>query len=353
MNFGKVLKYNINLNTGNPGNIDIYRDSRYTANMRIHLPNSAFLGNIDPFLRTFETSSPDILEITANEKWISVHPVVLSMIGALGALIKPSNIRCSKLEAKSKHYLYRMGLFKILNIPSDIQIVEHDPAGRFIPITQICTSGELTKFITEMIPLLHLDPEQAKTIGYIVSELVRNVIEHANSNYGAFLCAQYYVKSNTIRIGIADAGVGIKTTINQSYSAKTDLEAIRLALWPGITGTTRREGGTEQNAGAGLFFIKSIAGVNRDFFIIYSGAAFYKLLRRPSSSRLRLNADPFKDRHSIDEKLPFWQGTIVGIDITLAQTEAFSHLLDAIRKTYTDAVKERKKKTNYRKPKFI
>ena len=86
--------------------------------------------------------------------------------------------------------------------------------------------------------------------------------------------------------------------------------------------------------------------------MIYSGGAFYKLLRRPSSSKLRLNADPFKDRHSIDDELPFWQGTIVGIDITLDQTEEFSLLLDAIGKTYTNAVKERKK-ARYRRPRFI
>lgn len=295
---------------------------------------------------------PDFLEITANQKWISVHPVVLSMIAALGVSIKASKIRFERLEAKSKHYLLRMGLFKILNVSSDINIVEHEPAGRFIPITQIRTSSELTKFITEMIPLLHLEPEQAKTIGYIVSELGRNVIEHANSMYGAFLCAQYYTKSNTIRIGIADRGVGIKTAINQSYSVKTDLEAIQLALWPGITGTTRREGGTEQNAGAGLFFIKSIAGVNRDFFIIYSGDAFYKLLRKPSTSRLNLRADPFKERHSTDDDLPYWGGTVVGIDINLDQTKEFSFLLDAIRKTYTSAIRERRK-SRYRKPRFI
>jgi hypothetical protein len=132
---------------------------------------------------------------------------------------------------------------------------------------------------------------------------------------------------------------------------KTDKEAIQLALWPGITGTTRREGGSEQNAGAGLFFIKSIAWVNRDFFVIYSGNTVYKLLKRTSSSRLSLKADPFKDRHSTDTELPFWQGTIVGIDISLDQTEEFSRLLDAIGKVYTDAVRERRQ-AKYRKPKF-
>ncbi len=292
------------------------------------------------------------MEMTANEKWISVHPIVLSMIAALGLTVKPEQIRCEKFEAASKHYLVRMGLFKVLQIVSAINIVEHEAAGRFIPITQIRTSDELTKFITEMIPLLHLESEQAKTLGYIVSELVRNVLEHAEAEHGAILCAQYYKKSNSIRIGIADTGLGIKKTMNRSWPATTDLEAIQLALTPGITGTTRREGGTEQNAGAGLFFIKSIASVNRDFFVIYSGNGFYKLLKKNPTKRLSLNADPFKDRHSIDDAMPYWQGTLVGVDITLDQTAEFSMLLKVIRETYSMAVKERKKAA-FKKPRFI
>lgn len=319
--------------------------------MKVHLPNSAFLGNIDPFLRGFDPSVPDSLEITANDKWISVHPAVLSMIAALGLTVKPENIRCQKLEARSRHYFVRMGLFKVLSIPSDIIVKEHEPAGRFIPLTRIRTSTELTSFITEMIPLLHLKPEQAETLGYIVSELVRNVIEHAEARDGALLCAQYYKKSNAIRIGIADTGLGIRKTINRSHRADTDLEAIRLALMPGITGATPREGGTEQNAGAGLFFIKSIASVNRDFFVIYSGNGFYKLLKKKQTRSFRLKADPFADRHSTSANLPSWQGTVVGVDITLDQTKEFSLLLDAIRETYSSAVRQRRKE-RCKRPRF-
>lgn len=320
--------------------------------MKIHLPNSAFLGNIDPFLRGFEPSSPDVLEITANDKWISVHPVVLSMVAALGLTVKSDAIHCEKLEATSRHYLVRMGLFKMLGIDPGITIVEHEPAGRFIPLTRIRTSHELTRFITEMIPLLHVGSEQAKTLGYIVSELVRNVLEHADAPNGAVLCAQYYEKSNSIRIGIADTGAGIRETINRAHNAADDLEAIQLALSPGITGTTREEGGTAQNAGAGLFFIKSIASVNRDFFVMYSGNGFYKLLKKTPAKKLRLNADPFADRHSRDGDLPLWRGTVVGVDITLDQTEAFSRLLDVIRLTYGAAVRERKT-SRPKGPRFI
>lgn len=319
--------------------------------MKIHLPNSAFLGNIDPFLHNFDSSNPTKLEITANKKWISIHPVVLSLVAALGLTVK--SIHYEKLEATSKYYLERMGLFKLLGIDPKIKIKKHEPAGRFIPLTKINNSKELTRFITDMIPLLHLGPKQAEPIKYIISELVRNVLEHAQSENSAIVSAQYYKKSNIIRIGIADTGVGIKKTINISHSAPTHLEAIRLALIPGITGTTRREGGTEFNAGAGLFFIKSIANVNRDFFMIYSGNAMYKLLKiKPSPKQVILHADPFKDKYSSGEDFPFWRGTIVGIDISLDTTREFSILLDLIRDTYVKTVKERRK-AKYRRPRFI
>lgn len=319
--------------------------------MKIYLPNSAFLGNIDPFLRSLDSSNPKELEITANKKWISIHPVVLSMVAAIGLKIEKSNIKCEQIEATSKHYFERMGLFNFLGIKSGIKITKHESAGRFIPLTQIKNSDELTNFIKEMIPLLHLQPKHAEPIRYIVSELVRNVLEHSQSKYGAILSAQYYQKSNTIRIGIADTGIGIKKSMNISHNTQTHLESIGLALTPGITGATRKEGGTEYNAGAGLFFIKSIAKVNRDFFMIYSGNAMYKLLKS-EPVHIRLYADPFKDKHSKDEDLPYWQGTIVGIDISLDATKEFSILLDLIRATYIKTVKERKK-ARYRRPRFI
>lgn len=320
--------------------------------MKIHIPNSAWLGNIDPFLRSFDTSHPDLLEISANRSWISIHPVVLAMVASLGLSLKPGQIICEQLEAKSKHYLKRMRLFDLLGIDSQIKIHEHEPAGRFIPLTQITDPDKLTNFITEMVPLLHLEPHQVEPIRYIISELTRNVFEHSQSKIGAILCAQYYKKSNVIRIGIVDRGVGIKKTIAESYPVKTDEESVQLALTPGITGTTRRIGGTDYNAGAGLFFIKSIAKVNRDFFIIYSGNFMYKLLKTKNSSPVRLYGDPFKDKHSKGSDFPYWNGTVVGVDLSLDDTEEFSILLKMISDTYSKTVKERRKQY-YKQARFI
>lgn len=319
--------------------------------MKIHIPNSVWLGNIDPFLKGFNSKDPDRLTVTFNKKWVSIHPMVLSMIAALGIKTDPSKIECEKLEARSKYYLERMRLFDFLRIKSGITMTEHEPAGRFVPLTQIKDSAALTRFITEVTPLLHLEPKHAEPMRYIMSELIRNVLEHSLSRHGALVSAQYYKKSNTVRIGIADTGIGIWQSMNQNHHPKNDLEAIRLALTPGVTGTTVREGGTDRNAGAGLFFIKSIASINSDFFVIYSGKAMYKLLKR-KNKKIQLYADPFDDRHSKKENLPNFDGTVIGIDLSLNSTQEFSLLLKLLNETFIRAIKERKK-ARYKQPQFI
>lgn len=276
------------------------------------------------------------------------------MVAALGMTVKPENIR-HKIQSKSGHYLERMGLFRMWGIDSGMHIVEHEESGRFIPLTKIRTQQELTKLIENIIPLLHLNsyPQQADTMRYIIDEIARNVIEHADADHGAIVCAQYYPRSKKIRIGIADTGLGVRITIGRHHPVKSYMDAIQLALWPGITGTTNKPGGTSHNAGAGLFFTKSIARVNQDHFLIYSGDAMYKLLSPKDEERLSMPHDPFDDRHSKEEGLPFWKGTAVGIDITLEQTEQFQTLLRALNQVLENAVRERKKKIIYKLPRFI
>lgn len=323
--------------------------------MKIHIPNSAFLGNIESFTNNFNPEDESILKVTSNPNWISIHPLVISMIVALveEIKIKKGKVDFEKITAKSRPYLVRMGLVDALDPNHNYEIDEHESAGRFIPARRINTSEELNQFITDMVPLLHTTPEQAYPIKYVISELVRNVLEHSQSGVGAIVSAQYFKKTNRISIGVADRGIGIKSAINLSHSAKNDYEALNLALRPGITGTTRKIGGTEYNAGAGLFFTKSIAKVSRDFFLIYSGETFFKLLKTKPEYYVQLFADPVLDKANFKSKgLPNWKGTAVGIDISMDVNQDFDNLLEMIREAYHLDVK-RANKEKYRKPKFI
>jgi anti-sigma regulatory factor (Ser/Thr protein kinase) len=323
--------------------------------MKVHLSNYDYLRNFDVFLRGLDTSNPNSLEITTNDKWIGVHPAVLTLVAALGMEVDSENIKFDEITARSGHYLDTMGLFKILKKASPFKISSHEPAGRFIPLTQIRTQKEQSKFISEMIPLLHLEPNQVDAIKYTVGEIVRNVIEHSMSDSGAIVAAQYSQKSNTIRLGICDTGIGIPQSIGQMWHshAGDDLEAVKWALVPGVSGTTMREGGTSENAGAGLFYVKSISMVTRDYFVIYSGSAVYRLLkRRPDVRSIRLNADPSRDKHGETDTAPYLKGTLIGIDISLDQIDEFAEILKIIRNAYVSAITARRK-ARFKRPQFI
>ncbi len=321
--------------------------------MRVFLPNSAHLANIGAFLSNIDASDPKYLEVSIHDRWVSVHPFTLALTAAMGATCRESggHVVASVPQHRSVGYLARMGLFDVLDVDPGIRFREHEASGRFIPLTQIRNSSDLKSAITELVPLLHAPPQVADPIKYVFSEMGRNVLEHAGSPIGAFVCAQYYRKSNRIAIGIADAGIGIGRSMARSHPVSSDEAAIKLALQPGISGATSRIGGNEFNAGAGLFFTKSIASLSRNFFVLYSGESAFKLLRTPADGELFLHADPGADRHRF-VKPPHWPGTVVGIDVSVEQEAEFAELLDEIRKAYSIDVKKRKK-AYYKKVRFV
>lgn len=208
--------------------------------------------------------------------------------------------------------------------------------------TQIRTTDDLKTTIANLVPLLHAPAEVADPIRYVFSEMVRNSLEHSQSPVGAFVCAQYFKESGTISIGIADSGIGVRSSMSRSHSVIDDQSAIRLALQPGITGVTSRFGGNEYNAGAGLFFTKSIATLSRNYFIIYSGNSAFRLMKTPKKSQPLLRADPNLDYHVMSRIFPYWTGTAVGLDLSITQGTEFAELLDQIRTAYFLDVKQRK-----------
>lgn len=311
--------------------------------MRVTLPISANLQNITGLLTAWDLSDPQTMEFSMHERWVAVHPVVLAMTACLASKFreKGGSITGSVTSVPTLPYLIRMGLFKFLGIDPGKTIVAHEESGRFIPLTQIRTSTDLRQAITNLVPLLHAPPAVADPIRYVFSEMVRNALEHSQSSVGAFVCAQYYRKSKRIAIGIADSGVGVLRSMRRSHKISSSKEAITLALQPGITGTTSRIGGNEFNAGAGLFFTKSISVMSRNRFVLYSGDSMYRLMQTRKRDEPALFADPILDPHTFVDAPP-WDGTVVGIDLSIERGIEFSALLDEIRQAYFVDIKKKK-----------
>ena len=289
-----------------------------------------------------------------HDRWVNVHPSVLAFTASVADSVSRRGGLHSGLvqDVRSLPYLVRMGLFDHVQIDHATTITAHEDAGRFIPLQQIFTSRQLTDFVVDMIPLLHAQPYQVEPIQYVISELVRNVLEHAQSPGGAFVCAQLYQTSGVLAIGVADSGVGVQRAMSRSHRVTTAWDALVLALKPGISGTTARIGGTDYNAGAGLFFTKSVAAASRNYFVLYSGNALFKLKPTARSHPIALCADPLADHHTKRINMPLWQGTLVGIDISLERDMMFTELMQAIREAFQVDVK-RRKKAMYKKPRFL
>jgi anti-sigma regulatory factor (Ser/Thr protein kinase) len=316
--------------------------------------------NVQGFLRRCEFSDPQRLHVAFHERWVSVHPTVVALTAAAARHVQSEGgevtVDPPSPANQSLRYLATMGLFEALQCDPPEKIKPHEPAGRFIPLTQIRNSSELSSFIVDMVPLLHASKEEVEPIQYVISELVRNVIEHANSPTGATLCAQYYKASRRLALGVVDAGIGIRASLASNYPTADDLEAVMLAMRPGVTGTTPGMYGTDYNAGAGLFFTKSIACASNNRFVLYSGRGFFKLLRTPAAARTKKGiliwGDPSKDYYRGIKDLPAWQGTVAGIDIAIEKGRTFAQLLTAIRNVYGIDRKAASKR-RFKEPRFV
>jgi anti-sigma regulatory factor (Ser/Thr protein kinase) len=293
---------------------------------RLIIPNSAALHNVRAFMannRPFEAGSAEaVLEF--NPQWVHMEPVALAMAAAWGSWARRQGLplRVVNLGRKTA-YAGRMRLFEHLGIDFDPGLEEREATGRFVPLTQVSTSSDVSRVIGDISALLHLDedPETLSAVQYCVSELLRNVLEHSGSPEGAFVCAHRYTVSapHRVTIAVADCGRGIASHLERVYpaAAKSDDVALGLAMRPGITGALAGQYGTPDNAGAGLFITRSIAKGSGGYFFLLSGRSAYRLRRATNDlemTELYLDAydEPRHDRYHFPAP---WLGTVVSTEI--------------------------------------
>ena len=112
---------------------------------------------------------------------------------------------------------------------------------------------------------------------YVVREIIRNIFDHSDTTH-YYYALQSYKYSACVEIVIADAGVGLKSTIPFDveevwYGQNTDEEAIRKALIPGLSALSNHSYAPEdyKNSGYGLALVKKIIQKSEGLFSIASG----------------------------------------------------------------------------------
>lgn len=221
----------------------------------------------------------------------------------------------------------RMHLFDFLEFenftPPYVQEMAEE--GRFIPLKNIRNQIEIDKIITDIDPLLHFNSaSRSRITRHCISEILRNVVEHAHANDGAFFCVQLYktAKDRKVSFCVADCGIGLRGSFGASV--KDNTEALRKSLEAGISASTYKGSPTDEevfrsigadNAGAGLFFTRAIAKISSGPFLAWSGKNCYRSVGTMDEERWEISHDAFEDPHRFFNNIPDWNGTVIAIDI--------------------------------------
>ncbi|HOW60101.1 MAG TPA: ATP-binding protein [Candidatus Omnitrophota bacterium] len=139
----------------------------------------------------------------------------------------------------------------------------HDPAGRFVPITEVHKMEETDSVAQRIVSVIFSKSKVSgeTQVKYALSELMDNALQHAESPIGCVVQAQLY-RTNSVEGVILDCGMGVRKHLQGNRTIVSELtsdeKALQKALEPHVSGThnrkrdpEKREGGYH-NAGLGL-----------------------------------------------------------------------------------------------------
>lgn len=119
------------------------------------------------------------------------------------------------------------------------------------------------------------------TLTYALREVMRNVVEHSESEVLQF-CAQHWPTKCRVHLAILDRGRGIRASLsrNPDLVMSSDLCALKLALMPGVSGSMfrgirRRRDDIWQNTGYGLYMTSRLAFAGGSFLVISGSQAYH------------------------------------------------------------------------------
>jgi hypothetical protein len=257
----------------------------------IHIPKSLNLQDTLIFSNHL-LDLPEVDEYVfdfGNLEW--VEPFSMLYLSSEIQLIRErfSTKKFTAINHLSQSYAGHMGFFKAFGC--DFGNIPGQAAGNtnYIPITIYnceLLRREAAKNYEQVGQFIENNASQAATLltrstsgeiydalTYSIREIIRNVIEHSESQRFGF-CAQYWPKKNKVELSVLDRGVGIKAGLssNPHLDIQNDHEALNLSLMPGISGKAYKGArqaneGHWTNTGFGLYMTSRLCREGGSFFI--------------------------------------------------------------------------------------
>jgi len=261
-----------------------------------------------------------------------LEPWALALFTAYGLQMKQNGAQVSsRLDPHNpcNVYLRQMGIEEVLRTGQSTQAWDdsHQNTGLHV----ISSHQDVVRF-RKSAALLGGGPDESAmdALEYGMTELGRNVVQHAASPIGGVAIAQYFPEAHRIQIAICDCGIGVREALLPRYpEISGNLEALKLALLPHVSGAMPHGPyHSSENAGLGLFISKEICWRSQGSFWIVSRDAL-----------IGVNHDDASARERIYRTINPWPGTLVVMDLPSKGVEDFAGLIQLCNILASDARK--------------
>ena len=181
-------------------------------------------------------------------------------------------------QGRVNGYMQRMGLFKLLGL-SEAERASRDRSLELCELRRVSHQDQVTDVVQQLIGIassqLALGDGVADAMRLSLSEVLENVLAHAQSPMPGYVCAQTYRKARRVEFAIVDTGIGILGSARHlpDLAGATFEDAIRWAINRGNTSKP------EKHTGIGLFMARRMIEDNRGTMWVYSGEVVVKVSR--------------------------------------------------------------------------
>ena len=256
--------------------------------MVISLPSSVVESDLPDFLATlWQPVVGTTLDIDFS-RVVFYIPAAVTMLVARIDFARRSGMKGTLMglkECKSFRYLQRIDFFDQLDIELPEDFERHDTGTSLVSLREVMP-GHVSllddPLATELAACVAdaADGDVFLLSQYSLGEVIANLKQHAGER--GFICGQYTQKSDLVRIGIADSGIGIRESFSRNSAPRyqeemTDVQVLDLALAP--LGSSKAHlvtpYGESPNRGVGLTITRFMVAESFGHFFIASGTAWW------------------------------------------------------------------------------
>ena len=166
-------------------------------------------------------------------------------------------------ESKTAKYLAEMNFFEVLKVEFPFQVNNIDDKSsvkiqRYTKENQLEVLHSILKVLRERGSM---HDNVYTSLDYCLNEILDNVLNHSEEEEG-WVVAQYYENLNSIRLIVADYGIGIQKSLNLKHNF-TEEESLLKCIEEGVS--------NGKGQGHGLYATSTFVKLNKGFLSVCSG----------------------------------------------------------------------------------